>query len=145
MPPSFPAASDKISSITEEAKLQTNAGALCTVFEQILRCLEVIERAIAMKPDLEASSEFAKVRSCMQWWLNEHSQAAIKFARDAVSELHARNWRRQGSLCDAEWKLNGLEALIFLGLDQHAHLSVQRRLRAEINTLRHFLVELTSG
>lgn len=141
MPPSLPASADKIAALTEEAKQRGGSPAssrtLHSLFEQVLRALEAVHGAVSQRPGLKGCAELRGVREDLGWWLAEHAQAAVSFAAAAVRELHTGELHTH----DVEWRLRALEALRYLGLEQAAHLSVRRRLDAEVGTLRRLMVE----
>ncbi len=141
MPPSLPASADKIAALTEEAKQRGGSPAssrtLHSLFEQVLRSLEAVHRAVSQRTELKGCAELRGVREDLAWWLSEHAQAAVGFAAAAVRELHTGAAR----VHDVEWRLRALDALRYLGLEQAAHLSVRRRLDTEMGVLRRLLVE----
>jgi hypothetical protein len=96
MPAAFPAAVDKIHAVTHEAKETSttllNKGRIAIAalratepdiaIEDILRGVEAVKRAIELKPEIQYSFEYESLRDDISWWLAEHPQVCIKFAKD---------------------------------------------------------------
>jgi hypothetical protein len=153
MPAAFPAAVDKIHKITVEAKeaapASLNKGsrlAACggtepsAAIEQILRAVEAVKRAIQLKPEIMHTPEYGSLKVDISWWLAEHPQLCVKFAKTAIENLYSNMSTGQGRRSsDVEWRLDALEGIASLALEQRVHLSVRRRLQAEVSTLRRLV------
>lgn len=152
MPAAFPAAVDKIHALTIEAKESvttlSNEGSFAaatvepnTAIEQILRGVEAVKRSLNLKPEIQYTSEYKGLQMDISWWLSEYPQAAIKFAKSATENFYTSisTGQRRSSRCDAEWKLDALEGMSSLALEKYVHLSVRRRLKAEVSVLRRLV------
>ena len=145
MPAAFPAAVDKIHALTIDAKESNSTLPAATAIEEILRGVEAAKRAVQMKPSIKYTVEFENLRIDISWWLEHHPQgasAAVKFAKTAVDNFYvstSTGQSRISSICDAEWKLDALEGMSSLALEQRVHVSVKTRLKAEILALRRLV------
>jgi hypothetical protein len=153
MPAAFPASVDRIHKMTLEAKsaastLPENAGRFTdnepntASIEQILRGVEAVKRAIQLKPEIQHTPEYSSLKEDISWWLSEHPQAAVRFAKTATENFYNSLSSGQGRIsaeCDAEWKLSALEGMASLALEQRVHLSVRRRLNTDVGKLRRLV------
>lgn len=146
MPASFYVSADKIRLLTDQAKDGLRGpllhGALDTATEQLFRSLESIRLAIRIKSSLLMSLEYNGIIDDLVWWVTEQPQAVVRFARKASEEVHASlgghayQRRLKG---EAFWKLDALQGIYNLKLEQHMHLSVRRRLKTEVGMLQQLL------
>jgi hypothetical protein len=152
MPAAFPAAVDKIHALTiesmESVTTLSNDGRFAAskvepnvAIEQVLRGVEAVKRSVKLKPEIHNTSEFEGLQIDISWWLTEYPQTAIKFAKTATENFYTSfsTGHRRSSRCDAEWKLDALDGMSSLALEQRVHLSVRRRLNAEVSILRRLV------